>query len=305
MTQEIQVLKHIQRYGKITSTLTNSIGEFVLFVPDIDKYIVTINNIFYQNFDLQQNNFEVQLNGYKQFEIAFIFEEKRRRIRFTSDYDYDQNLDVMALDVVRRTNLKGVVKDATNQKPIRALIKIFDKDDRVVSETTSDGRIGLYTLSFTAGNDYQISVSADDYWFFNEKLYARQLTTFQNINKDVLLKSITIGQLIPLNNLIFDQMSSDLSSQATAELDRLLEVLNTNPNVRITIHGHADDLEVLEDSEEDISDARARMVAKYLVANGYSRIEYKGHANSNPVATNDTEADRRKNRRVEIIVKSK
>ena len=77
-----------------------------------------------------------------------------------------------------------------------------------------------------------------------------------------------------------------------------------NPTVRITIHGHADDLEVLE-TDEDIADERAKMVARYLVANGYSSAEYKGHANTNPISTNDTEEERRKNRRVEIIVKSK
>jgi len=117
--------------------------------------------------------------------------------------------------------------------------------------------------------------------------------------------SITVGSLIPFNNLIFNYLDSDLSSQATAELDRLIDVLQKNPTVRVTIHGNADDLEVLEQQDVDISQERAKMVAKYLVANGYSRIEYVGHQNTKPVADNDTDEGRQKNRRVEIIVKSK
>ena len=110
--------------------------------------------------------------------------------------------------------------------------------------------------------------------------------------------------MIPLNKLLFDEGKSDLMSEATAELDRLLEVLKNNPTVRISIHGHADDLEVIDIGAE-IAQERAKMVARYLIANGYSRVEYVGHGNMNPVAPNDNAEDRQKNRRVEIVVKNK
>ncbi|NOZ45994.1 MAG: OmpA family protein, partial [Chlorobi bacterium] len=292
------------RDGRVTSTLTDKNGNFTLYVPDVDKYKVKINNIFYENFDLQQNNFEVQLNGYKQFELTFVFNEKRRRIRFSSEYEMDQSMQTMGLEIVRRTNLKGTVKDATTQVPIKAKVQIFDKDNNVISETNSDVINGLYNLSFLAGENYRIVASADDYWFFMDKLYERQITTFQNIQKDILLKKITVGSIIPLNKLLFDEGKAELMSEATAELDRLLEVLKYNPTVRISIHGHCDDLEVL-DVGPQIAQERAKMVAKYLIANGYSRVEYMGHGNSKPVAPNDNAEDRQKNRRVEVVVKSK
>jgi len=292
------------RNGRVTSTLTDKNGSFFLYVPDVDKYNVKINNIFYENFDLQQNNFEVQLNGYKQFELTYVFTEKRRRIRFSSEYEIDQDMESLGLEIVRRTNLKGSIRDATNQEVIKADIKIIDKDNNVVSATSSDVINGMYNLSFHAGEDYRIIVTADDYWFYLEKLYERQITTFQNIQKDVLMNRITIGQVIPLNKLLFDDSKADLISEATAELDRLLEVLKNNPSVRISIHGHADDLEVLEVGAE-IATERAKMVAKYLIANGYSRIEYVGHGNTMPVAGNDNAEDRQKNRRVNVIVKNK
>ncbi len=291
-------------YGKVISTLSDANGKFMLYVPNVDKYIVTINNIFYENFNLQQNNYEVQLNGYKQFEITFIFNEKRRKIRFSTEYELDQRMEVMGVEIIRRTNLKGTIKDATTQRPVMAEIKIIDKENNAITKTRSDLNSGVYNLSFLAGENYRIIVSADDYWFYAEKLYERQITTFQNIRKDVLLKRITVGQIIPLNKLLFEGNKADLMSEATAELDRLLEVLRNNQTVRIFINGHADDLEVLDVGEE-IATERAKMVARYLIANGYSRVEYTGHGNTMPVAPNDTEANRAKNRRVEIVVKSK
>jgi OOP family OmpA-OmpF porin len=50
---------------------------------------------------------------------------------------------------------------------------------------------------------------------------------------------------------------------------------------------------------------RAKLISKYLIANGYNRVKYSGHANTKPIANNDTEDGRKKNRRVEIVVTGK
>ncbi|MCK4664548.1 MAG: OmpA family protein [Bacteroidales bacterium] len=287
--------------GRQYSSLTDKDGKFVIYVPNIDEYNVTINNIFYENFELQQSNFEVQLNGYKQFEISYIFNEKRRRIRFKTTYDYDQNLDIPGIEIVRRTNLQGVIKDATTQKPIRAKISVVDKDEKEITSVYSNTKEGQYSLSFMAGDDYNIFVTAVDYWFYAEKLYSKQIVTFQNINKDILLKAITIGAIIPLNHLNFGVGDTELSPEAVSELERLLKVLKKNHGVRIAVHGHADDQEILE-TKDDLAMERANIVAKYLIANGYNRVKYSGHANTKPIATNDTEDGRKLNRRAEIVV---
>jgi outer membrane protein OmpA-like peptidoglycan-associated protein len=83
-----------------------------------------------------------------------------------------------------------------------------------------------------------------------------------------------------------------------------MKVLKKNPSIKIAVHGHADDLEIL-DSDTDLALERAKLVAKYLIANGYNRVKYSGHANTKPVSDNDTEDGRRQNRRVEIVVTGK
>jgi outer membrane protein OmpA-like peptidoglycan-associated protein len=290
--------------GRQYSTLTDKDGVFVIYVPNVNKYIVSVNNIFYENFELQQNNFEIQLNGYKQFEIAFIFNEKRRRIRFNTEYEFNQNLDLPGIEIVRRTTLSGTVKDATTQKPIKAKVQILDGSGEEV--TVSNTRVidGKFSLSYMAGEDYRLVINAEDYWFYDEKLRGEQVVTFQNINKEILLKSITVGAIIPMQNLYFDPGNADLRAEAVTELQRLLGVLKNNPGVRIAVYGHTDDVEILE-TDEDLALERAKMVANFLIANGYIKVKYSGFANTRPIATNDTEDGRQLNRRVEIVVTEK
>ncbi len=291
-------------YGRTYSTLTDANGYFTIYVPSVDRYKVKINNIFFENFDLEQNNYEVQLNGYKQFEVNFVFNEKKRRINFTSSYEYGSSIEKEGVEIVRRTNLNGTVKDATNLKPIVATIRVVDDKGEVITEAKSNLKTGIFMCSFIAGDNFSVEVLADDYWYYAEKLYDNQLVTFKNLRKNVLLKGITVGQLIPMRTLLFESGSTEIAPTAFPELERLLKMLKKNPTVKIAVHGHADDLEIL-DSEVDLALERAKLVAKYLIANGYNRVKYVGHSNTKPVAENETEDGRRQNRRVEIVVTGK
>ena len=291
-------------HGIVYSSLTDKNGKFVIYVPNVDRYNVKISNIFYEHFELQQNNFIVQLNGYKQFELSFVFNEKTRKIHFNTTFDFNQTLDMPGVKIVRRTNLKGTIKDATTLVPVKARIKVVDRtNNNVVISTVSSGKTGDYFLSFVAGDNYDLVVTADDYWFHTENLFTNQLTTFQNITRDVLLQNIAVDSKIGLKNLNFESGKADLKPEAYAELDRLLDLLKKNPTIRLEVDGFSDDLETLD--HPDISNERAKVVVQYLIEHGFSNVAYKGFKNSKPIATNDTEDGRQRNRRVEVVVTSK
>ncbi|MBE9469124.1 MAG: OmpA family protein [Bacteroidetes bacterium] len=291
-------------HGIVYSSLTDKKGNFVTFVPNVDRYNVKISNIFYEHFELQQNNFIVQLNGYKQFELSFVFNEKSRKIHFNTTFDFNQTLDMPGVKIVRRTSLKGTIKDATTLVPVKARIKIVDRtNNNVVISTVSSGKTGDYFVSFVAGDNYDLIVNADDYWFHTENLFTNQLTTFQNITRDILLQNIAVDSKIGLKNLNFEAGKADLKPESFAELDRLLDLLKDNPTIRLEVDGFSDDLETLDNP--DISNERAKVVVQYLIEQGFSNVAYKGFKNSKPIATNDTEDGRRQNRRVEVVVTSK
>ncbi len=286
--------------GRTYTTLTDKNGEFVLFAPVTDQYNVNINNIFYENFDLRQNNFKVQFNGYKQFEVNFVLDEKIRRINFSPSAQDAQLANILQ---VRKTNLKGSVKDESSLLPIRARVNLINtKTNTVVTSMYANSQSGDYNISFMADDNYLLEVLADGYWYNSENLNLNQVTTFLNVTKDVMLKPITIGSKVELN-IKFYINKSDLEAESVAELNRLLKLLKDNGNIKIEVQGHSDDLEAL--SNPQISEERAKKVARFLIENGFSNLQIRGFGNTVPVASNDTEDGRATNRRVEIEVVSK
>lgn len=283
--------------GRETSTLTNSDGYFEMYVPSVDHYVVSINNIFRDHFNLRQNDFRANLNGFKQFEVNFVFDEIRRQIEFTpSAADIETEIRR-----VGRTNLSGTVRDASTLQPIRAQVEVVDNTTgRTIERTVTDRSNGRYTATFATGENYMIVVSANGYWMHSERLVLDQYLTIQDSERDILLESITIGARFQLNNLRFTPGSLEIPTEAKPELDRLIAQLRQNPHVRIRIEGHSDARETLDNP--NLSMQRAEAVMRYMVENGFSNIEFTGLRDTRPIAPSDTEENRRRNRRVEIIV---
>ena len=105
------------------------------------------------------------------------------------------------------------------------------------------------------------------------------------------------------NTVNFDFNSSNLTSLAKTNLDKLVTVLRNNPDTNINIYGHTDS--VGSDAVNlRISAQRAAAVKSYFSAQGISssRLFTEGLGKSSPVASNDTDAGRAKNRRVEFAI---
>lgn len=105
------------------------------------------------------------------------------------------------------------------------------------------------------------------------------------------------------NTVNFDFNSATLTSTAKANLDKLITVLKNNPDTNINIYGHTDSIGS-DAVNLRISAQRAAAVKNYFVANGISasRIFTEGLGKSSPIASNDTDAGRAKNRRVEFAI---
>jgi outer membrane protein OmpA-like peptidoglycan-associated protein len=97
-----------------------------------------------------------------------------------------------------------------------------------------------------------------------------------------------------LETILFDLDRDELRPEYRDDVDRLGETLALNPEFTVEIQGHADDTGT-EAYNEDLSRRRARTV--------YSRIVAYGE--TEPAVTNDTAADRARNRRVEFILFSR
>jgi len=109
-------------------------------------------------------------------------------------------------------------------------------------------------------------------------------------------------------NVFFKSGSSDLLPEASHILSDIIQIIQNNPHYDVDIQGHTDDRPISTPkfaSNWELSAIRATTVLRYLIENGISeeRLTATGFADLRPVASNYTPEGRRKNRRVEFVLK--
>lgn len=112
------------------------------------------------------------------------------------------------------------------------------------------------------------------------------------------------GILVNLSSdVLFAINSANLSLPAKKELDKVVSLLNKNKSRKIQINGHTDSTGPSA-FNQTLSENRAKAVKTYLVSKGMqsSQITTKGFGASQPIASNQTNEGKLKNRRVEIII---
>jgi len=107
-------------------------------------------------------------------------------------------------------------------------------------------------------------------------------------------------------SVLFDTNSAELKPQAVAALEELKSaMIDPNPAGRITVEGHTDNVGADADNQR-LSEARAQSVVRWLTQHGVpaSRLTAQGFGETRPAYSNDTPADRAKNRRIQIIMEN-
>lgn len=127
------------------------------------------------------------------------------------------------------------------------------------------------------------------------------------------IPDLEVNQVFTLNNIFFKLNSPVLLDQSLPDLQRLFEFMKKHPRVRVQIEGHICCMGPTEGQDsrykgKNLSECRAEAIYNYLAEKGISkdRMKFVGLGNNNPIVKNEvTEADKQKNRRVEIRILSK
>nr|WP_252730271.1 OmpA family protein [Lacinutrix sp. C3R15] len=116
-------------------------------------------------------------------------------------------------------------------------------------------------------------------------------------------KKIAINKDYTFQNVVFDFNSSELSKGAKSEIKSVYNLLTQNQGTKIIISGHTDNVGGSKFNQA-LSEKRAKSVTDYFISLGLEEgsISYFGYGNEKPIATNDTEDGRNKNRRVEFKI---
>jgi outer membrane protein OmpA-like peptidoglycan-associated protein len=105
------------------------------------------------------------------------------------------------------------------------------------------------------------------------------------------------------SGILFSTGSATITSTSRYNIEKLARILNRYKDTSLVIEGHTDDIGD-ENSNQILSEKRAESVANLLEAYGVSgrRLSPVGYGETHPVASNETENDRKLNRRVEVLI---
>lgn len=116
-------------------------------------------------------------------------------------------------------------------------------------------------------------------------------------------KKLQTGDAVVVNNLQFNQASAQLRTESRSELDKIAELLKKNPTMVIELSGHTSS-EGERQANIGLSLRRVESCKNYLIEKGIAseRILTAGYGPDRPIANNNLESERAKNRRVEMRV---
>lgn len=127
-----------------------------------------------------------------------------------------------------------------------------------------------------------------------------QITTSLKTSEEIESELINNGKSILYIN--FETNKSGLTSEGLLVVKQIVNVLNNNNSLNISIEGHTDNSGDMEHNQK-LSEARAKSVKSELLSNGIveSRLKSTGFGQSKPLVQNDSEENMAKNRRVELV----
>ena len=202
------------------------------------------------------------------------------------------------------TYVQARVRDAVDGRPLLAEVSLYAfPDDRLVQRRTAEAI--LYCLP--AGLNYRLEASLEGYLFHSAHF---RLDSMAGVGSpyvlDIALQPVAgsvAAMPVVLQNIFFETGSAVLLPESKPELERLKRLLTDNPDLRVQINGHTDDVGLASDNQR-LSEQRAKAVYDYLLRAGIAaaRLRYRGFGESRPLVPNEGAENRQQNRRTEFEV---
>jgi outer membrane protein OmpA-like peptidoglycan-associated protein len=165
--------------------------------------------------------------------------------------------------------------------------------DKTMFKASVDGK-EVY-IQLQAGNSSDVS---------NYLVEILEVEPMQQDIKIDLKSAIDADGKVALYDILFDVNKATIKPESEKALHSVIDYLVSNPSVKIIVVGHTDNTGLFE-SNITLSKQRAKAVMEYLVTVGKinaSRLMSEGVGSLCPVTTNTTEAGKKSNRRVEIVM---
>ena len=203
----------------------------------------------------------------------------------------------------RTLYVRGNVFNKKNNKGIPATVELIDNSTGELNSKVQTDEQGDYFITLPVGKDYVFNVNRKGYLFYSDNFMLSQVAPDSTYEKNIPLQPIEVNASIILKNIFFETNKFQLDPKSRAELDKIVQLLNDNPTLKIEISGYTDNVGKPSDNLS-LSNSRAKSVVSYLIGKGIvsQRLVAKGYGETKPVADNTTEEGKAKNRRTELRV---
>jgi peptidoglycan-associated lipoprotein len=218
--------------------------------------------------------------------------------------------------------LQGITYTRDKQDKLQVLpntkVNLLDSEGEVMQDYIT-GNDGKFLFRVYENEDYNLMAETPGYFVTRESYSTRgksvdpktlkELITNITFDTTLVLNKIELNKVFVLENIYYDFNKYDIRPDAAKELDKLLQLLSDNPELKIELSSHTDSVDT-EDYNQYLSQKRAESAVNYLITKGISesRLIAKGYGESKPIARNtnpngtDNPAGRQKNRRTEFKV---
>lgn len=229
----------------------------------------------------------------------------------------DNSSDLKKIEYVLTGITYQLNEDSTQSILADVRVKLISTDNEVVDDQVT-GRGGVFEFKVDPEKDY-ILLGEKANFFAKRRDFSTvggevkqedliERFTTKKFESSLTLDPIVLDKTIVLQNIYYDLNKSEIRSDAALELDKLVELLRDNPNIKIELSSHTDSR--ADDALNlDLSEKRAQSAVRYLILKGISqnRLVAKGYGESRLIngCTNDvecTEEEHQKNRRTEFKV---
>ena len=262
-------------------------GKYLFILPHGKTYKITYEAEGYHSVT---NMYKVEPGKeYLETEMVFILKEVK-----------------LSRQTLGTVGVSGTVTNIQKKMVKNASINVIDNTTgKSVGQYTS-GNQGEFSFALERGKNYNLTFEAEGYLFQSENVNLPKEQVYSVIEKNVVLQPIATGSKIVLNNLFFDSNKAKIRKESFSELDKIYKLLKEKPDIKAEVSGHTDN-KGDDKLNTKLSQSRAKAVMDYLVKKGInkSRLTAKGYGKDQPVTSNDTDAGRQLNRRVEMKILGK
>jgi len=265
------------RDAKPIGLKTGSTGKFETRIPETNQYVLAAS-----------------AEGFLPKEFTFALPRPGGDTTLTHE--------IALIPVVRQMELAGTTYNRKTGATLPARVLVTHQREPGLTYRLQASPAGQFRQEVGKAGWYLLTGSAEGFLNAVDSV-ALEPGAEGTATKDLYLSPIEVGVTVRLKNIFFDFDRATLKAESFAELNNVVDFLRQNASVEIEIAGHTDS-KGSDEYNRNLSQGRSQAVVDYLVSQGIDdyRLTAKGYGEAKPVDTNDTEAGRANNRRVEFTV---